>query len=100
MEDSDFTATIVEEVNRGLNVNGFDLIVDSIETQKTPLADLVSIDFRLQGEGASTAEFTYTFSSLDSVDANLKDLGDFILEQNSVAGTRPPVKEAETGASV
>ena len=74
------------------------VVVDAMRTEAAPALVFLSIDFHLEGPGACTAGFTYTFFSGRTIEENLTDLADFVRQQNSIAGMPPGAAAAAQGA--
>ncbi len=97
MAASDFIADMTAAVKQGVDVDGMRVVVDDVRKETAPGVSFLSIDFHLEGPGACTAAFTYTFFSGGSIAENLAELADFIRQQNAIASTPPGV--AAQGAS-
>lgn len=85
MAESSFTTAMEDAVTRGVGVDGMQIVVGTIEKEETPVVDFVRIDFHLEGPGASSAGFTYTFFSDVGVEENLAGLADFVRKRNAAA---------------
>ena len=79
-QSTEFFEEIKEQLSQGFDTESGRIAVDSIERVPLPAAEQVSIDFHIEGPRATTARFTYVFSTDRSVEENLRDLRDFLEE--------------------
>lgn len=89
MAESEFLTAIEAVLNRGLEVEGMQVVVDAVEKEATLEGSYLSVDFHLAGLGACTAQFAYTFSSRRTIEQNLANLSGFIRQQNPIASKSP-----------
>jgi hypothetical protein len=93
-----FIHEMTEAVRAGAGIDGVQVIVDAIYSDETPVGDFVSIDFHLRGKRVSKAQFSYTFSSADTVSDNLQALRDFVENQAYLPDAVPTINLGVTAS--
>jgi len=92
-----FVERVDEILTKGIAFEGIKLVIETVELGDDPFIETVNTRFRVSElsrspEEASRPSFFFTFTSELSIDDNVRDLKEFVIEQTKLAGI-PPLLE-------